>query len=295
MTTTTTPPNSAASADTSALQSSTAPIGIFDSGLGGLTVMREIAGLLPQESLIYLGDTLRCPYGPRPAAEVRDFALQDCRFLQNQGVKLIVIACNTATAVARKIAQEELSVPVIGVINPGARAAVRTTRNRRVGVIGTEGTIASGAYLRALLDYDAGLQVTSVATPDFVRIVEDGLSRNESGEIWLPDEFFDLAHRQLDPLVEAGIDTLVLGCTHYPILEPALQRVVGPDVTLISSAEETAQSVRHTLMRRGNAAPIASSKQASRQYFTTGEPDVFELLGSHIMGVSISPASMVVL
>jgi len=292
-----------------------APIGIFDSGLGGLTVARQIAEFLPQENLIYLGDTLRCPYGPRPAAEVREFALQDCRFLQDRGVKLIIIACNTATAVAREAAQEEFSVPIIGVINPGARAAVRTTRNRKVGVIGTEGTIASGAYERALLSYDAGLQILSVATPDFVPIVEEGLSHNDDGKVWLPDEFFDLAHRQLDPLVAAGIDTLVLGCTHYPILAPALQRVVGPNVTLINSAEETAHSARTLLTRKGNARgaglgetgrrgqrglragcdSLSGAGQASRQYFTTGEAAAFEQLGSRIMGHSISPVTTVVL
>jgi len=281
--------------DAATYASPDAPIGIFDSGLGGLTVERQIAKMLPRESLIYLGDTLRCPYGPRPAAEVREFALQVCRFLQDRSVKLIVIACNTATAVALEAAQEEFPVPIIGVIGPGARAAVRVTRNRRVGVIGTEGTIASGAYEHALLGYDAGLQVTSVATPDFVRVVEEGLSHNDSGEVWLAQEFFDLAHRQLDPLVAAGIDTLVLGCTHYPILAPVLQRVVGPDVTLISSAEETAREVRYTLSRRGNAAQAESEGTAFPQYFTTGESESFERLGSLIMGEAITPVSTVVL
>lgn len=251
--------------------------------------MRQIADLLPGESLMYLGDTLRCPYGPRPAEEVRDFALQVCHFLQNQGVKLIVIACNTATAVALEAAQEEFPVPIIGVIDPGARAAAQATRNRRVGVIGTEGTITSGAYERALLSNDAGLQVTSVATPDFVRIVEEGLSHNGEGEVWIPDEFFDLAHRQLDPLVEAGIDTLVLGCTHYPILAPALQRVVGPGVTLISSAEETAREVKATLARRGNAATFGHVVYSSWQMFTTGDPEVFARLGARIMDDSPLP------
>jgi len=282
--------------DTATYASPDAPIGIFDSGLGGLTVERQIAKLLPQENLIYLGDTLRCPYGPRPAEEVREFALQDCRFLQDRGVKLIVIACNTATAVAREAAQEEIAVPIIGVINPGARAAVRVTRNRKVGVIGTEGTIASGAYERALLSYDAGLQILSVATPDFVRIVEEGLSHNDDGEVWLPDEFFDLAHRQLDPLVAAGIDTLVLGCTHYPILAPALQRVVGSGVALINSAEETAYSARSLLARKGNANDsLPGADLAYRQYFTTGKPESFERIGSLIMGEAITPVSTVVL
>ncbi len=280
---------------TTILTSATAPIGVFDSGLGGLTVLDQITGLLPQESLIYLGDTLRCPYGPRPAAEVRQFALQVCRFLASQQVKLIVIACNTATAVALEAAQEEFPVPIIGVIDPGARAAVRATRNRHVGVIGTEGTIASGAYERALLGYDAGLRVTSVATPDFVHIVEEGLSHNDDGKVWLPDEFFGLAHRQLSPLVEAGIDTLVLGCTHYPILAPALQRVVGEGVTLISSAQETAHEVKATLERRGNAAPLDCVEFAWWKYFTTGDPEPFERLGSRIMGTSISPVETVVL
>ncbi|MCL2332919.1 MAG: glutamate racemase [Actinomycetia bacterium] len=290
-----TPASAPSVAARSILTSAFAPIGIFDSGLGGLTVLGQITGLLPQERLIYLGDTLRCPYGPRPAEEVRQFALQVCRFLTSQQVKLIVIACNTATAVALEAAQEEFPVPIIGVINPGARAAARATRNRRIGVIGTEGTIASGAYERALLGYDAGLQVLSVATPDFVRIVEEGLSHNDDGKVWLPDEFFELAHRQLDPLVAAGIDTLVLGCTHYPILAPALQRVVGETVTLISSAQETAHEVLATLARRGNAAPLDDGEIAWSKFCTTGDTASFERLGSRIMGASISPVEKVVL
>ena len=288
-----TPASASSVAARPTLASASAPIGIFDSGLGGLTVARALADRLPHESFLYLGDTARCPYGPRPAEEVRAFAAQICRFLQARDVKLIVVACNTATATALETLQGSFVIPIIGVIDPGARAAARATRDRRVGVIGTEGTIASGAYERALMGYDAGLQVASIATPDFVRIVEEGLSHNDDGKVWLPDEFFDLAHRQLDPLVEAGIDTLVLGCTHYPILAPALQRVVGEDVTLISSAEETAHEVKATLKRRGNLAPVGALPQ--RQYLTTGEPELFMTLGSRIMETPLTDVETVVL
>jgi glutamate racemase len=275
----------------------TLPIGIFDSGLGGLTVAGEIMRMLPQESVIYLGDTARCPYGPRTPAEVRSFVLQIGTWLVRQQVKLIVIACNTATAAGLALAQKTFDIPVIGVIEPGARAAVKATANRTVGVIGTVGTIRSGAYSDAVRALDAGVTVYSAAAPRFVDIVEQGL-RMGSGtlEDWLSEmtgvfirpSFYEMARDYLDPLKRSGIDTLVLGCTHFPLLAPAIQQVVGPKVRLISSAEETAREVADTLRFRGHCAPEGSTP--SETYVTTGDAAEFTGLGARVLGKPIPTA-----
>lgn len=272
-----------------------APIGIFDSGLGGLTVAHEVARTLPSESLIYLGDTARCPYGPRPLSEVRRFVLEIGSWLSSRDVKLIVIACNTATAAGLVLAQRAFSVPVIGVISPGARAAVMATRNRRVGVIGTVGTIESGAYSRAVRTLDAGATVFSTATPRFVDIVEEGL-RLDSGrmeglladvaDVFVRPSFYEIARGYLDPLKRSGVDTLVLGCTHFPLLSASIAQVMGPRVQLISSAAETAREVASMLARRGQLA--AKDARPSRRFATTGDPAEFERLGSRVFGESIS-------
>lgn len=267
------------------------PIGVFDSGLGGLTVVRELASALPHESIVYLGDTARCPYGPREPDEVRRFVLQIGRWLSSHEIKLMVIACNTATASGLELAQRVFEVPVIGVVEPGARAAVQATRNRRVGVIGTVGTIRSGAYSQAVRALDAGVTVFSAPAPKFVDIVEAGLRMDDgaleslmsqTAEVFVRPSFYELARDYLDPLKRAGIDTLVLGCTHFPLLSAAIQQVVGPGVRLISSAEETAREVRETLEARGHAAPGES--KPLRRFVTTGDPDEFERLGSRILG-----------
>jgi len=280
----------------------TAAIGIFDSGLGGLTVAREIAGKLPDESIVYLGDTARCPYGPRDLAEVRRFVREIGSWLEHVGVKLIVIACNTATAAGLEIAQREFSVPVIGVIEPGARGAVMATRNRRVGVIGTLGTIESGAYSRAVRAFDAGVTVFSVATPRFVDIVEEGLRLDsgrvedllaDSAEVFIRPSFYELSRDYLDPLKRNDVDTLVLGCTHFPLLSAAIGQVMGPKVQLISSAEETAIEVAETLARRDQLAP--AGVRAARTFATTGDPAEFGRLGSSVFGRPIDSVRTVAL
>ena len=266
------------------------PIGVFDSGLGGLTVASEIARALPDESILYFGDTARCPYGPRDLAEVRRFVLEIGSWLTGRGVKLIVIACNTATAAGLALAQRAFDVPVIGVVEPGARAAVQATVNRRVGVIGTVGTVNSGAYSNAVRALDAGVTVFSAAAPRFVDIVEDGLRRGPGPlEDWLADasgvfirpSFYELARDYLDPLKRSGIDTLVLGCTHFPLLSTAIGQVVGPRVRLISSAEETAREVAETLDRRGHLAPAGTARL---DFATTGDAEEFAMLGARVLG-----------
>ena len=274
------------------------PIGIFDSGLGGLTVVREISRALPDESILYFGDTARCPYGPRDLAEVRRFILEIGSWLTGRGVKLIVIACNTATAAGLALAQRAFDVPVIGVVEPGARAAVMATTNRRVGIIGTVGTIESGAYSRAVRALDAGVTVYSAATPRFVDIVEDGLRRGpgaledwiaESSEVFIRPSFYELARDYLDPLKRNGIDTLVLGCTHFPLLSTPIQQVV-PRVRLISSAEETAIEVAETLERRGHRSPVRNPRL---EFATTGDAEEFERLGARVLRRPIDKATRV--
>jgi glutamate racemase len=266
------------------------PIGVFDSGLGGLTVAAEIMRGLPAESVVYFGDTARCPYGPRSADEVRRFVLQVGSWLSRRRVKLLVVACNTGTAFGLEAAQRIFDVPVIGVIEPGARAAVKATRNRRVGVIGTVGTIDSGAYSRAVRAIDAGVTVFSAATPKFVDVVESGLRMGpgtfedalaEVADVFIRPSFYEMARDYLDPLKRTGIDTLVLGCTHFPLLSPAIQQVVGPKVRLISSAEETAREVADTLRSRDQLAP--SDARPRHRFATTGDPDEFSELGSRVL------------
>ena len=274
------------------------PIGVFDSGLGGLTVAREIARVLPEESLVYLGDTARCPYGPRDLDEVRRFVVEIGSLLATRPVKLIVIACNTATAAGLALAQRLFDVPVIGVIEPGARAAVMATRNRRVGIIGTEGTIESGAYSRAVRSIDAGVTVFSAAAPRFVDIVEEGLRRGsgpvedllaDTASVFVRPSFHEIARDYLDPLKRSGIDTLVLGCTHFPLLSSAIRSVVGSRVQLISSAAETAREVAETLARRDQLAPAGSV--AGYEFITTGDAEEFARLGSRVFGRNMSTVS----
>lgn len=225
---------------------SNAPIGVFDSGVGGLTVARAIIDQLPNERILYVGDSEHSPYGPKPIADVRRYALQVLDDMVAEGVKLLVIACNTASAAMFRDARERFTeghgIPVVEVIQPAVRAAVRKTRNKRIGVIGTEGTIRSGAYEDAFVA-DPGLEVVTRACPRFVEFVEAGVT---SG-----DELFAVAEEYLAPLRDAQIDTLVLGCTHYPLMAAAIQYVVGREVTLVSSAEETAFDVYRTLVRHG--------------------------------------------
>ncbi len=276
------------------------PIGIFDSGLGGLTVAGEVMRALPHESIIYFGDTVRCPYGPREPAEVREFVLQIGQWLTGQQVKLIVVACNTATAAGLALAQSVFDVPVIGVVEPGARAAVQSTVNRRVGVIGTLGTVKSGAYSSAVRALDAGVTVFSAATPRFVDVVEQGLRLGDGtieewlaqiGDIYIRPSFYEMARDYLDPLKRSGIDTLVLGCTHFPLLAAPIQSVVGSNVRLISSAEETAREVAETLEARGHLAGPGSGR--TERFVTTGDAAEFTGLGARVLGRPIPSAEHV--
>ncbi len=278
------------------------PIGVFDSGLGGLTVAGEIMRALPQESVVYFGDTARCPYGPRDLDEVRRFVLEIGAWLSARPVKLMVVACNTATAAGLALAQRAFDVPVIGVVEPGARAAVHATVNRNVGVIGTVGTVESGAYSKAVRALDAGVTVFSVPTPKFVDVVEAGLRMGpgpleewlaEVSDVFVRPSFYQIARDYLDPLKRSGIDTLVLGCTHFPLLAASIQQVVGPRVTLISSAQETALEVAETLARRGHLA--APGAPVAHSFATTGDPAEFVRFGSRVLRRPIDAAGHVAL
>jgi len=254
-------------------------IGIFDSGIGGLTVAREIADALPHEHLVYLGDTARAPYGTKSAETVRRYSLENAAFLIEKGIKLLVVACNTASATALDALRAELDVPVVGVVEPGAHAAVAITRNRKVGVIGTEATIASGTYTRALKALDPSLEIYTRACPLFVPLAEEGWVDNEVTRA--------TAALYLTSLRRSGIDTLVLGCTHYPLLAPVIAATMGPAVQLVDSAHTTARAVRDTLARRRLARP---SGEASVSFFVTDVPDRFVKVGSRFMGHRVESA-----
>lgn len=267
------------------------PIGVFDSGLGGLTVARAIASALPAESIRYFGDTLRCPYGTRSEDEVRAFALEAARWLEARDVKIIAVACNTATAAALPMLQRALSVPVVGVIAPGARAAINGTRTRRVGVLATELTVAKGAYAREIEERDAGVSVTSCAASNFVEIVERELATGAHvQERWLEDpDVFDTpevraeVERTVRPLAEADIDTAVLGCTHFPLLAGPIRRALGPGVRVVSPAEETAAELTDILRRRAQLAPAGTTPE--HRFATTADNIAsFAAAGSFVFG-----------
>ena len=256
---------------------SSAPIGIFDSGVGGLTVARAILDQLPNESTLYIGDTARGPYGPRPLAEVRDFALETLDFLVEQGVKALVIACNTASAAMLRDARERYSIPVIEVIQPAVRRAVAATRSGRVGVIGTRATIESRAYLDAFAAAPQ-LRIESIACPLFVEFVERGETSGEA--------ITKIAREYLKPMIDADIDTLVLGCTHYPLLTGVISYVMVNDVSLVSSAEETAKDlyrvlVENNLLRGGSESP------STHKFLATGDAQAFELLARRFLGPEV--------
>ena len=252
-----------------------APIGVFDSGLGGLTVLRSLIDLLPDEPVLYFGDTGRFPYGPKPAEEVRGYALEIGDLLVERGARLVVVACNSAAAAALECLRERLPVPVVGVVEPGVASALRATRNGRIGVIGTVGTIASGAYQRAAHELDPGLDLTCVACPGFVEFVEAG--DVDSAEIRT------LAASLLTPLRDSGVDTLVLGCTHYPLLARTIGAVMGRDVVLVSSADETAFAVRALL---GGAHP-RPAQRSPYSFLTSGDVATFQRLGERFLGPEI--------
>jgi len=259
-----------------------APIGIFDSGFGGLTVARAVIDQLPHESVIYLGDTARQPYGPKPIGEVRAYALECLDHLVERGVKALVIACNSASAAMLRDARERYAVPVIEVIFPATRRAVAATRSGHIGVIGTHATVESLAYVDAFAAAPH-VDLMTQACPRFVDFVEQGITGGP--------ELTEVAHEYLDPLVEAGVDTLVLGCTHYPLLTGVISLVMGEHVTLVSSAEECAQDLYRLLARTGTMRP---GGVASYDFWTTGSPEEFQTHGRRFLGPELAFAAQVV-
>ncbi|HAM51874.1 MAG TPA: glutamate racemase [Nitrospiraceae bacterium] len=253
------------------------PIGVFDSGIGGLTVLKEIFRVLQQESTVYLGDTARVPYGIRSAETVVRYSFENTEFLVAKGIKLLVIACNTVSAVSLDAIKERLSMPVIGVIEPGARAAVKATKNNRIGVIGTEATINSGAYARVIQQIDGALDVFGLPCPLFVPLVEEGLTDDEITVM--------VAKKYLRQVRDKGIDTLVLGCTHYPLLKSVIGKVMGDTVTLIDSAIETVKEIRETLLR--DSAECNALREPSRLFYVTDSPDRFKSVGERFLGQKI--------
>jgi glutamate racemase len=257
---------------------SNSPIGIFDSGVGGLTVARAIIDQLPNESTIYIGDTARGPYGPRKIAEVREFSLEIIEFLVKRGCKAIVIACNTASSAMLRDARERFQVPIIEVIQPAARRAVAATRSGKVGVIGTNATIDSGSYLDAFAAAPQ-LQITSKACPRFVEYVERGETTGA--------EITAIAREYLTPMIDAEVDTLVLGCTHYPLLTGVISYVMGEGVTLVSSAEETAKDLYRVLVEK-NLLRENSNSAPSHEFLATGDSHQFEVLARRFLGPEVT-------
>ena len=262
--------------------SSDSPIGMFDSGFGGLTVARALIDLMPQENLVYIGDTGRYPYGNKPADEVRGYAKELAwSLVREYGAKMIVVACNTAASVALDELVDELPVPVIGVIDPGARALVRVTRNNKVGVIGTVGTISSGAYVQAIRATGTSVALTSAACPGFVEFVERDQTTG--------DEVMVLAERLLAPVRDAGVDSLLLGCTHYPYLSRVISDVMGPNVVLVSSADETAFVVKQEL--EATQLMRTDVTTGEHKFLSSGDIAWFAELGRRLLGPELETAT----
>jgi glutamate racemase len=251
-------------------------IGMFDSGIGGLTVLKEVRNLLPHERIIYLGDTARLPYGSKSPGTVTRYALESAIFMLTKGVKILVIACNTSSAVALPILMKKLPIPVLGVIDPGAREAARATKTKRVGVIGTRATVRSGAYEKAIMAHDPAVTVVSRACPLFVPIAEEGLEDDRVAEI--------MTKRYLEDIKGSDIDTLVMGCTHYPILVNTIRKVMGKGVSVINTGRETAKDVKKTLEEKGL---LRDSGKGGADYFVTDSPDTFKEMGSRFLGEDI--------
>lgn len=256
-----------------------APIGVFDSGVGGLTVAREIMRQMPMEQIIYFGDTARVPYGSKSKETIISFSRQIAKFLLTKDVKAIVIACNTASSFALDTIQEELSIPVIGVIKPGAIAASQTTKNGRIGIIGTQGTINSGIYTRILTEINPELQVYEKACPLFANLVEEG---------WLYDSVtIEIAERYLNELQGYDVDSLVLGCTHYPLLRHTIQKVMGPDVTLVNPAFETAKHTEDVLLKNG----LECTKQMpAHKFYVSDGAEKFKAFANTILPCEVEAA-----
>ncbi len=259
-----------------------APLGVFDSGIGGLTVARALFERLPRESVIYFGDTARVPYGPKSPETVRRYSAEILAYLLRRGVKAVVVACNTSTAHALDHLREHAPVPVVGVIEPGARAAVAATQTGAIGVIGTAGTIASGAYERAINALRPDTRVHAQPCPLFVPLVEEGWFDHPAAEL--------IAREYLEPLRKAGVDVLVLGCTHYPLLKPLLSHVMGPGVTLVDSAEETAKAVAAELDARGL---LAAGGSHDHRFVVSDDEPHFRKVGARFLGEKIKNVEVV--
>jgi glutamate racemase len=259
------------------------PIGVFDSGVGGLTVLRALSELMPEESTLYLGDTARIPYGTRSPEVVTRYSVQNGRFLAARGIKLLVVACNTASSVALPALAQALPIPVIGVIEPGAHAALVRSRSKRVGVIGTAATIASGAYTRALQALDPSAQIWSRACPLFVPLAEEGWTEGD-----VPER---VARKYLEGIGKAGVDTLVLGCTHYPLLAEVIAAEVGPSVELVDSAHATASAVKGLLASTGARAP--RDGVGEHAFCVTDVPSRFLDVASRFLGRPVDQAEQV--
>jgi glutamate racemase len=249
------------------------PVGVFDSGTGGLTVLHECLVTMPHEDFLYLGDLARLPYGPRPLGEIRRYAGEIAGYLESQGVKLVVAACNAATSAALPELQERLEVPIVGVITPEAHAAVLTTRNRRIGLLATQATVTAGRYASLVHTLDAGVRFFPVACPRLVPLIE---SDDPFGEPTVA-----AVREYAKPLKEAGVDTVILGCTHYPLIRPIFQRVFGRGVSLVFSAEETAREVAETLERK--AIENEAGRDGVYRFLTTGDPERFRTLGKRFL------------
>jgi glutamate racemase len=259
------------------------PIGIFDSGIGGLTVFKEMRRDLPAEDLVYFGDTAHVPYGTKSKETVTKFSIENTLFLQSFGVKMVVVACNTASSLALESLQRKFSIPIVGVIEPGAREAIRKTKNGRIGVIGTKGTIHSNSYENWLRKLDPSVKVYSSACPLFVPFVEEG---------WLEGEVVTkVAKTYLSALKKFKIDTLILGCTHYPLLAPVIQKIMGPKVKLVNSARETAKEARRLLVKMGESASRVKSPEL--QFYVSDEPEQFRTLGERFLGKHIPSVAKV--
>ncbi len=249
-------------------------IGIFDSGIGGLTVLKELVRAMPQEDTVYLGDTARVPYGAKSPETVTRYSVEIASFLVKREIKLLVVACNTASAVSLETLQERFPIPIVGVIDPGARRAAAVTRNGKVGVIGTEATIKSSAYTRAIKRMNPAIEVITRACPLFVPLAEEGWTSNEVARL--------TAQSYLEELKESGVDTLVLGCTHYPLLKEIIAQVMGEKVRLVDSAEETARTVADILRSRELLRPAA--EKGNHHYYVTDVPAGFIRVGNRFLG-----------
>lgn len=259
------------------------PIGVFDSGIGGLTVVKELLGQLPGENIIYFGDTARVPYGIKSDWTVIKFSLQNSRFLAHFDIKLLIVACNTASAVGLDALRKEFSFPIMGVIEPGARAALRLTKNRRVGIIGTEATIASRAYVKLIEEINPSARIFSQACPLLVPLVEEG---------WLQGEITAaVVKKYLSPLKRESIDSLILGCTHYPLLKPLLQKEME-GVVLIDSAKEVVAEAKRILQDMGEMLG-SGSRTPYRRYYVSDTPTRFVRIGRRFLGEEISPVEQV--